>query len=81
MRRPPFRDHWIDPAYERPVRFSGSEFIRIGENKRRLAEFPSMSVLFGSAWARRRFESAVAEANVTSDQVFAKLDLRPASSI
>ncbi len=73
----PFTIIGIDPAYERPVRFSGSEFIRIGENKRRLAEFPEHERALWLGVGRRRFESAVAEANVTSDQVFAKLDPDP----
>lgn len=73
----PFAIIGIDPAYERPVRFSGSEFIRIGENKRRLADFPEHERSLWLGVGRRRFESAVAEANVTSDQVFAKLDPDP----
>lgn len=67
----------IDPAYERPVSFSGSEFIRIGENKRRLADFPEHERALWLGVGRRRFESAVAEANVTPDQVFARLDPDP----
>jgi predicted HTH transcriptional regulator len=30
----------IEPSYEWPVKFAGTEFIRIGENKKKLAEFP-----------------------------------------
>lgn len=73
----PFAIIGIDPAYERPVRFSGSEYIRVGENKRRLADFPEHERALWLGVGRRRFESAVAEANVAPDQVFGKLDPDP----
>ncbi|NTH16671.1 transcriptional regulator [Agrobacterium rhizogenes] len=67
----------VEPSYERPVKFSGSEFIRIGENKKKLADFPEHERSLWIATGRRRFESAVAVANVTTDDVFAKLDPDP----
>ena len=30
----------IEPTFERPVKFAGTEFIRIGEVKKKLADFP-----------------------------------------
>ena len=67
----------IDPAYERPVRFNGTEFIRINENKRKLAEFPEHERALWLGVGRRRFESAVALSNVTADEIFEKLDPNP----
>lgn len=73
----PFAIIGIDPAYDRPVRFKGSEFIRIGENKRRLLDLPEHERSLWLVVGRRRFESAVAEPNVAPQQVLAKLDPGP----
>jgi ATP-dependent DNA helicase RecG len=67
----------IDPAYDRPVRFSGTEFIRIGESKRKLKDFPEHERALWLGVGRRRFESAVAISNSTAAEVFAKLDYSP----
>lgn len=67
----------IEPSYERPVRFSGTEFVRIGENKKKLAEFPEHERALWIATGRRRFETAVATSNVTADEVFTLLDPDP----
>ncbi len=37
----------IEPSYERPVKFAGTEFVRIGENKKNSPNFPSTSELSG----------------------------------
>ncbi|ACP21988.1 hypothetical protein NGR_b05290 (plasmid) [Sinorhizobium fredii NGR234] len=67
----------IEPSYERPVKFAGTEFVRIGENKKKLAEFPEHERSLWIATGRRRFETAVASSNVTADGVFAMLDPDP----
>ncbi|MFT2215449.1 helix-turn-helix domain-containing protein [Rhizobium giardinii] len=67
----------IEPSYERPVKFSGMEFIRIGENKKKFAEFPEHERALWIATGRRRFETAVAASNVTAEDVFALLDPDP----
>jgi predicted HTH transcriptional regulator len=67
----------IEPSYERPVKFAGTEFVRIGENKKKLAEFPEHERALWIATGRRRFETAVASSNVTADDVFAALDSDP----
>lgn len=67
----------IEPSYERPVKFAGTEFVRIGENKKKLAEFPEHERALWIATGRRRFETAVASSNVTAHDVFATLDPDP----
>ncbi|WP_426127939.1 ATP-binding protein [Pararhizobium sp. PWRC1-1] len=67
----------IEPSYERPVKFSGSEFIRIGENKKKLSDFPEHERALWIATGRRRFESAVAVSNANADDIFNKLDPDP----
>ncbi|MDL2403034.1 ATP-binding protein [Rhizobium mayense] len=67
----------IEPSHERPVKFSGTEFIRIGENKKKLAEFPEHERALWIATGRRRFETAVATPNVAADDLFGMLDPDP----
>ncbi|MBB4189314.1 putative HTH transcriptional regulator [Sinorhizobium terangae] len=67
----------IEPSYERPVKFAGTEFVRIGENKKKLAEFAEHERALWIATGRRRFETAVASSNVTADDVLVMLDPDP----
>jgi len=55
----------IEPNYDRPVRFSGVEYFRIGENKKKLVEFPEHERALWLATGRRKFEDAVALSNQT----------------
>lgn len=64
----------IETSYERPVRFSGTEYIRIGENVRKLAEFPEHERSLWLATGRRRFEDATALPNVKAEEVMKLLD-------
>jgi predicted HTH transcriptional regulator len=64
----------IEPTYQRPVRFSGTEYIRIGENKKKLSEFPEHERALWLATGRRKFENAIALTNQTPDQILEKLD-------
>ena len=70
----PFSIIVIEPTYDRPVRFSGVEYFRIGENKKKLVEFPEHERALWLATGRRKFEDAVALPNQSADDVFAKLD-------
>jgi ATP-dependent DNA helicase RecG len=67
----------VEPSYERPVKYSGTEYIRIGENKKKLSEFPEHERALWISTGRRRFETAVALSNATSDEVFRMLDPDP----
>ncbi|WP_310352538.1 ATP-binding protein [Methylobacterium sp. BE186] len=64
----------IEPTYDRPVKFSGVEYIRIGENKKKLIDFPEHERALWLATGRRKFENAVALSNQTLDQVLEKID-------
>jgi predicted HTH transcriptional regulator len=64
----------IEPTYDRPVRFSGTEYIRIGENVKKLAEFPSHERSLWMVTGRRKFESAIALPHQRPEQVLALLD-------
>jgi ATP-dependent DNA helicase RecG len=70
----PFSVIVIEPTYDRPVRFAGVEYFRIGENKKKLVEFPEHERALWLATGRRKFEDAVALPNQSADDVFAKLN-------
>lgn len=64
----------IEPTYDRPVRFSGTEYFRIGENTKKLSEFPDHERSLWLATGRRKFESALAATHQTAAEVLLKLD-------
>lgn len=65
----------IETSYERPVRFASAEWIRVGENTKKLSEFPEHERALWLATGRRKFEDAVALSHQTGDQVFNLLDV------
>src|SRR3954452_4045744 len=66
----------IEPTYDRPVKFQGVEYIRIGENIRKLSEFPGHERSLWLATSRRKFEDAIALSHCSEDSVFERLDVR-----
>ncbi len=65
----------IEPTYDRPVRFAGTEYFRIGENKKKLVEFPEHERALWLATGRRKFEDAVALSAQSADEIFEKLHI------
>ena len=65
----------IEATYDRPVRFSGTEYIRIGENVKKLSEFPEYERALWLATGRRKFESATALAHQSPEAVARLLDI------
>lgn len=63
----------IEPSYDKPVRFSGAEYIRIGENVKALKEYPNHERSLWFATGRRTFESAIALGHQSKDQVLENL--------
>lgn len=66
----------IEPTYEKPVAFDGIAYIRIGENKRKLKDFPQYERALWLATGRRKFEQAIALSNVTAEDLLEKLDVQ-----
>lgn len=64
----------IEPTYDRPVKFNGTEYIRIGENVKCLKEFPDHERALWIATSRYKFEDAIALTHQTGDEVLEKLD-------
>jgi predicted HTH transcriptional regulator len=64
----------IEPSYDRPVRFAGVEYIRIGENVKKLKDFDQHERALWLLTSRRKFEDATAAAHLTEREVFERLD-------
>jgi ATP-dependent DNA helicase RecG len=71
----PFSILCIEPTYDRPVKFAGTEYIRIGENKKKLAEFPHHERSLWLTTSRRRFEEAIALTNQDGNVIPDLLDI------
>lgn len=65
----------VEPSYDRPVRFSGREYIRVGENKKPLSDFPEHERGLWLATGRRKFEDAVALSNQRPENLEEILDI------
>lgn len=63
----------IEPTYDRPVKFSGTEYIRIGENIKSLKDFPEHERALWFATGRRKFENAIALPHQNLEEVMEKL--------
>jgi predicted HTH transcriptional regulator len=64
----------IQPASNKPVRFKGTEYIRIGTYKKKLHDHPEKERELWRIFERAPFEQGVAKENVSSDDVLALLD-------
>jgi ATP-dependent DNA helicase RecG len=64
----------IEPTYDRPVRFSGDEYLRIGQNVKKLKEFPEHERALWLATGRRKFENAIAATHQSTADVMIKLN-------
>ena len=65
----------IEPTYDRPVCFAGIGYIRIGQNTRKLKEFPNHERALWLATGRRKFEDAIALPNLSAGAIFEYLDI------
>jgi ATP-dependent DNA helicase RecG len=64
----------IQPALSLPVRFKDTEYIRIGTYKKKLRDHPEKERLLWKLFATQPFESALATADVSSDEVLKLLN-------
>jgi ATP-dependent DNA helicase RecG len=63
----------FEPTYTKPVKFLGTEYIRIGENVRALKDHEEHERALWIATGRRKFESAVALPHQSPQEVLEKL--------
>lgn len=64
----------IQAASISPVRFSGTEYIRIGSYKKKLHEFPEKERALWRIFDRVSFEKGLAKENVSADDVLTLID-------
>ena len=64
----------IQAATHRPVRFKGTEYIRIGSYKKRLHDHPEKERELWRIFERMPFEKGVAKSGISSDDVLSLLD-------
>ena len=64
----------IQPAANRPVRFKGIEYIRIGSYTKRLHDHPEKERELWRVFEQTPFEKGVAKAGISSDDVLSLLD-------
>jgi ATP-dependent DNA helicase RecG len=59
----------IEPSYQQPVKSEGDAYIRIGEHKKKLSGNPEYERSLWLATGRRKFENAIAHANVSRGEL------------
>lgn len=64
----------IQPAIHKPVRFDGTEFIRVGSNTKKLRDFPEKERELWRVLDRIPFEKQLALKSVSSEKVLQLLD-------
>lgn len=64
----------IAAAQRHPVRFSGTEYIRIGSNKKKLKDYPEKERTLWRVFERVPFEVGIAKAHLSDDDVLRLLD-------
>lgn len=64
----------IDPTYNIPVKFRGTEYIRVGSYKKKLSEFPEKERKIWSKSVKKEFETDIAIKDISDDEVLKLLD-------
>jgi ATP-dependent DNA helicase RecG len=64
----------IDSAGNTPVKFKGTEYIRVGSYKKKLSEFPERERKIWQNTTNSCFEMKIAKSGVTADEVLNLLD-------
>jgi predicted HTH transcriptional regulator len=59
----------VPPAPNRPVRFKGIEYLRVGSYTKRLADFPEKERALWRLFDQVRFEAGIAREDATADDV------------
>lgn len=67
----------IEPSYYKPVKCQDLAYIRIGEHKKKLSEYPEFERSLWLATGRRKFEDAIAASNVSISEIFQLLQAEP----
>ena len=66
----------IDCAHRQPIKFSGTEYIRVGSIKKKLHDFPEKERKLWQKMSTYCFEEDIALKNATNNQIFDYLDYK-----
>lgn len=64
----------VQPAVHMPVRFRGTEYVRIGTYTKKLGDHPAKERALWALFSEVPFEAGIAAANVSSDDVLSLID-------
>jgi len=64
----------VPPATQRPTRFSGNRYVRVGSYTKPLREHPGKEQALWALFGETSFEEGIAATNVSSDDVLALID-------
>ncbi len=64
----------IQPAFNRPVSFKGTEYIRVGSYTKKLRDYPEKERSLWQMFDRVPFEEGIAKKGVSSDDVLSYID-------
>lgn len=64
----------IQEAFIRPVRFSGTEYIRVGSYKKKLHDFPEKERALWRLFDKISFEKGIAKEHVSPDDILSLID-------
>lgn len=59
----------IQPSFERPLRFNGQGYVRIGTAQQRLSDYPEHERALWQITSRFSFESSIIQANATVEEI------------
>ena len=59
----------VTPSYERPVRFQGQAYVRIGPAQQKLSDYPDLERSIWQITSRFSFESSIIQPNATVDDL------------
>lgn len=64
----------IQPAFNTPVRFKGTEFVRIGNYRKKLKDYPEKERALWALFARSPFENGIACSDVGAEEALTLID-------
>jgi ATP-dependent DNA helicase RecG len=64
----------VQAAFIRPVRFNGTEYIRVGSYKKKLHDFPEKERALWRLFERVSFETTIAKEQVSPDDILSLID-------
>jgi ATP-dependent DNA helicase RecG len=65
----------VEPTYDRPVKYAGDAYIRVGQHVKPLSGFPDHERALWLATGRHKFEDAISTTHQSDEEILEKLDI------